>query len=1013
MTGAVATDLAAELRRFGADEDALRLFETDGPDLLPYATLLTARHAGDDDLSALDGVYEWQNEPLMFLVSADRLHGDPQRLHRIRRIVAMRGDAPYLGVVAPGRLDVYRVALDTAAPEQARVDTGVPIGQEIATFAHIANIRPGIVTNQRKWISHVVLKLLSSAIDNLKHGCNVGDDDAISLVGRALFTRFLGDRGLLTALNADPAAAAELFDDAPRAIATSEWLDATFNGDFLPMSPDIYRSLSPHAYKVLGDILRRAPDGQLFLGWAERWDNLDFAHIPVGVLSQAYEHYLRAHAPDRQRKEGGYYTPRPIADLMIRGAFQALESRGSTAGVRVLDPAAGAGVFLLTAFRQLVAERWRRDQARPGTDVLREILYQQITGFDINEAALRFAALGLYLISIELDPHPEPVRKLRFDNLREHVLLKVSGGGGNEARDNLGSLGPSVGSEHVGRYDLVIGNPPWASGTGLAKWSEAQAIVQRIAQERLPPNAPAPPLPNEVLDLPFVWRAMEWAKPNGQIAFALHARLLFQQGDGMQDARRSLFGALDITGIVNGVELRQTRVWPEIHAPFCILYARNQSPPAGAGFRFVSPRLELSLNSAGGMRIDASNAELVTSTEVSERPEILKLLFKGTRADIQVYDRLRAHAPERLGEYWRRLFGTEGGRARYAGNGYQRLKQSSRIRKTGDGLPGVSAGYLHGRRVLTPDTINGFLIDAASLPKFMEARIHDPRSETLFDGPLVVAQKAPPASLGRIRTAVIPDGVVFNASFYGYSGHHHEDGNLLVRYLSLLIGSKIALWQVLITSGEFGFERDTIEKATIDGLWMRPLEALTDQERERVTSLFETVRCGKEEAWAEVDDWFADLYRLRLRDRQVISDTLDYNLPFAANRRKAQSPPGDDVVTQFCLALETELKPWAKRFDATIEAAPGVVMKASPWRSVRVCSKAQGAHSSDHRLDWSKFLPIADHFGATEIALAEDDGCLWLGRLDQARYWSETQARQLAQRIIWEHVDLFKGRKPA
>ena len=146
MTGAVSTNLTAELRRFGADDDALRLFETDGPDLLPYATLMTARYAGDDDLCALDGVYEWQNEPLMFLVSADRLQGDPHRLQRIRRIVAMRGDAPYLGVVAPGRLNVYRVGLDTSTLEQARVDTGVPHGQEIATFAHIANSRPGITT---------------------------------------------------------------------------------------------------------------------------------------------------------------------------------------------------------------------------------------------------------------------------------------------------------------------------------------------------------------------------------------------------------------------------------------------------------------------------------------------------------------------------------------------------------------------------------------------------------------------------------------------------------------------------------------------------------------------------------------------------------------------------------------------------------------------------------------------------------------------------------------------------
>jgi hypothetical protein len=113
---------------------------------------------------------------------------------------------------------------------------------------------------------------------------------------------------------------------------------------------------------------------------------------------------------------------------------------------------------------------------------------------------------------------------------------------------------------------------------------------------------------------------MEWAKPLGQIAFALHARLLFQQGDGMQAARRALFGALDVTGVVNGVELRQTRVWPEIAAPFCILYARNQTPPAGAGCRFVNPRLEAPLNNAGGMRIDATNAELITSEEIAAKP---------------------------------------------------------------------------------------------------------------------------------------------------------------------------------------------------------------------------------------------------------------------------------------------------------------------------------------------------------------------------------------------------------
>jgi len=368
----------------------------------------------------------------------------------------------------------------------------------------------------------------------------------------------------------------------------------------------IFEKLPKSGYKILGDVLRRAPGGQLFLGWKERWDHLDFAHIPVSVLSQAYENYLRLHAPEAQRREGGYYTPQPIAELMVKGAFRALERTGDAHEARVLDPAAGAGIFLSTAFRNLVAARWKHDGRRPNTRTLREILYNQITGLDINEAALRFAALGLYLLSIELDPHPEPLKKLKFKNLRDVVLLKFAGTDEDQGR-TLGSLGPEVGKKHIGRYDLVIGNPPWASGTKLPNWSKVKEIVGSIATSRLNANV-SPPLPNEVLDLPFVWRAMEWAKPGSQIVFALHGRILFQQGDGMHEARKALFQALDVTSVVNGAELRQTKVWPEISAPFCILFARNQLPSPGSGFRLVTPRLEQTLNKSGNMRIDSASA---------------------------------------------------------------------------------------------------------------------------------------------------------------------------------------------------------------------------------------------------------------------------------------------------------------------------------------------------------------------------------------------------------------------
>ncbi|MDW5469930.1 hypothetical protein R7J45_20070, partial [Acinetobacter baumannii] len=94
-------------------------FELDAPQLLPYATLINTQHDDSGLLKKIAGIYEWQDSPLMFIVDAELLENN-EEIQQIRRLLAMRGDAPYLGVIAPGRLEVYKIALDNLPLSRSR-----------------------------------------------------------------------------------------------------------------------------------------------------------------------------------------------------------------------------------------------------------------------------------------------------------------------------------------------------------------------------------------------------------------------------------------------------------------------------------------------------------------------------------------------------------------------------------------------------------------------------------------------------------------------------------------------------------------------------------------------------------------------------------------------------------------------------------------------------------------------------------------------------------------------------
>lgn len=1008
--------LAAELTRFGAP--AGQIFSLEGattPDHVRYLDLVR------DPAQPAAAVVEFQRRPLLYAITAASLAN--RSLPSLRRELALRGDIDFLGIVEPGRLTVYGVSLepDLLQPGQLQ-KVGVTEAAAPTTIPLLA-LQPPSVHHEE--IRNLLFRLLDQTTDALA-ALGIEANDALSLAGRALFLRFLVDRRVVN--NADlqqicPSATRfeECFADANNAVATSVWLDTTFNGDLLPL-PDggslhwfsrFGHEKSRRLFHELTSIMHRTPTAQLELDWG----HINFSHVPVGLLSQVYErHALRV--DPLARGASVHYTPRHIAEYMVAEAFYGLETPERA---RVLDPAVGAGVFLVAAFRHLYAARWRKDGNPPDTMVIREILHRQLAGFDINEAALRLAALSLYLTALELDLDPSPLTKLKFRNLRGTVLYDVRR---PDERSPLrrplpipGSLGPAVAPEHDGQYDIVIGNPPWTAWTAKISSDEKKTeedelfvkelvktsteIIRPLVANRLgKTRARKFTFLHRVPDLPFFWRATEWARPGGRIAFAMHARLLFRQSPAARRARDDLFEAVRITGVLNGAAVRQTNVWPDVDAPFCLVFANNIKPQAGDWFYYLSPELEDAMNTAGRIRIDAKSAQPVEIGSLQQQPLLLKFLFRGTPLDVPVVERiLNSAGGTTIEDYWQR----------------HDLKHSRGYEIGGVEGTQYDASELHGLPDLTVKPSRVFFIEAPKLglPPFEHKTLLRTRDRAIYSAPLVVVDQSPRAEREAGRAALALSDIVYNRTFFGYSCVGHPQAELLGRYLLLVLNSHLPLYYGLLASSQFGVERDTLLKEDIDRLPLRPLEDLTEALRAEIIPLSTALIKEQEKPWSALDAWVAKVYGLKRWDLETLRDTLEVSSPFPAAQKRAQTPPSAAEVDYFVRRIDAELSPLVGRAGRELRVEVIRRVDNEPWVFFRVDTKTPGGRWPRKGAGTASMISgVADKLGASEIVLCEGPGSLLLATLAQYRYWTPSRARLCALTLLRERQEVLLGGMP-
>ncbi|MDO3388118.1 N-6 DNA methylase [Gilvimarinus sp. SDUM040013] len=991
---------------FGVSAREILLFDSSDPRLIDYLSLVS----DDPSSPQLSGVIEASGRPLIYLLDAQNLSKSPsdstEQVHQALNVLACRGELAYLAVVYAGQLDVYPVQstdqMNSPASQRVVVREGHSGG-----VGFIRDLLEGDVPEmlgqsrqarsaQRKTVENTLFNLLMNVGRELNTtGALQGQHETIlALTGRALLTRFLLDRDIITESTFPELFAScntiDCFSSPRLAALTNSWLDTTFNGDLLklPVPARSYKSwfskLDPSVFKKLSFILGHADES----GQQPLPGFINFAHVPVGLLSEVYERYAHGNLDSgvrvSARQESIHYTPRHIAEYILSEAFDGVTT-APTHQAKVLDPSCGAGVFVILAFRRLIAEHWAASGVRPDTWKIRDILYNQIAGFDINRSALTLAALGLYLSALELDPEPLPTSKLKFDhNLIGSVLhlVRTNSEPWPEHSVVMGSLGTAVPANVNAQYDVVVGNPPWSSFPKSFS-QRLTCVVRDVAQRRDPEHldevVKTYQNPDQVPDLPFVWKSMDWAKPDGVIAFALHARVLFKNSDQGLEARNSLFKALNVTGIINGSALRNSRVWPRIAAQFCLLFGRNALPTSHNYFNYISPQHERSLNNGQGrMRIDFHSKDPVQAAALEERPHLLKTLYKGTPLDVTVIDHIQSLLQQgyamQLQEYW----DTRVGKGR-CGVGFQTTSKKQ----------DASVLIELGAKMLSKSSGAGYVINAKLLPKFDYPRLHRVRKITLYQPPLVVINKAPGAGAdtetARIALGKIP--IAYNESFYGYSCKGHPQATALAKYLFAVLNSDLLRYYTLMISSQYGIEREVIHKADIEKFPFVRYELLSEAMKNRIDSTYNEFVNSYDRTI--LNDLVYSIYEIDRYARQVISDTLQVGLPVAESKNLAERPVTKAELKLFCRELKKALEP-------TLVNVSSVYDTLRSWNFISITPKCSPSIDLRHE---DVISEIADASGSSMITIRSRQ-CTHIGILNQYRYWTLSRARLIALQLL-------------
>jgi hypothetical protein len=682
------------------------------------------------------------------------------------------------------------------------------------------------------------------------------------LLLRTIFIAYLEAKTILPALLFDGLGAGRFEDVLEDVEATRTFftrMREVFNGDLFPPPPqeegllDVEVTLTEEQLAIPRCILART-DLTSFQQSLNFW-RYDFDVIPIELISSIYEQFIHAADPVKAHGAGTHYTPVNLVDLVLSQVFDdaLFEGKELPEHAKILDLSCGSGVFLVECFRRLVARRIARGEAHT-RELIRQTLYDQIFGVDVEATAVEIAAFSLCLTAFELDPEPNATDELKFKQQLKGRNLFVADAFDPEA--SFAHLPPF----EDGQFSIVVGNPPWTrqkgarAGRPTGTPSHVTYCKQRVPEAILPYRNPP--------DQAFVWRGSDFSRPNARFGFILEGKRFFSQEDQSIAAKRGLLTSFTPRVVVNLSALHREKLFPSAEQPAVAVVLENLPAAADDSFLYVTVERDLNYREHGLLRVGPENIHRISVGVVSSNEHALKIASWGNARDMALVERLRGeflNLEELLAGVQLKMF-----------QGYIRGDRSRPVSKELHGLPCLTGGGLQ-----------PFSLETLGLPPFEEEYLQWPRDPAIYRGPVLIAGSGLRGN--RLVASICLNDVVYSRSFYGIP--QGQTDPTVARYLSGIINSSMATYFVFLTATNWGIEK--YELLPNDYLRIPiPDVAKSDQHIvKRLLAAEERLRLGKggreaHEGISELDEAVFELYGLESWERVLVEDMLNLTIDY-------------------------------------------------------------------------------------------------------------------------------------